>query len=213
MPHFALDRLGRRHPWIWPDEYHFPTVAEGAAKVARAGGNVSLGAHGQLQGLGVHWELWAHGRRGRRARPARRMTPHRGAARGDPGRRGQDRLRSRPGLGRGRQAAPTSSCSTPIRWPTSTTPRRSAGWSRTARSTTPPRSRSSGRRSRSCRGFSGGMRRAPLRDRHQSKRLAPECIRRETAEETLRCARRTLGAGSARRSGERLSYGLRAQRV
>jgi imidazolonepropionase-like amidohydrolase len=34
-------------------------VAEGAASVARAGGNVSLGAHGQLQGLGVHWELWA----------------------------------------------------------------------------------------------------------------------------------------------------------
>jgi hypothetical protein len=58
-PHLMLDRLGRRHPWISPDEYHFPAVAEGAARVARAGGNVSLGAHGQLQGLGVHWELWA----------------------------------------------------------------------------------------------------------------------------------------------------------
>jgi Tol biopolymer transport system component/imidazolonepropionase-like amidohydrolase len=58
-PHLVIDRLARRHPWIWPDEYHFPTVAESAAKVARAGGSVSLGAHGQLQGLGVHWELWA----------------------------------------------------------------------------------------------------------------------------------------------------------
>jgi Tol biopolymer transport system component/imidazolonepropionase-like amidohydrolase len=58
-PHLALDRLGRRHPWIWPDEYNFPTVAQGAARVVRAGGNVSLGAHGQLQGLGAHWELWA----------------------------------------------------------------------------------------------------------------------------------------------------------
>jgi imidazolonepropionase-like amidohydrolase len=58
-PHLMLDRLGRRHPWIWPEEYHFPAVAEGAASVLRAGGNVSLGAHGQLQGLGVHWELWA----------------------------------------------------------------------------------------------------------------------------------------------------------
>ena len=26
--------------------------------MARAGGNLSLGAHGQLQGLGAHWELW-----------------------------------------------------------------------------------------------------------------------------------------------------------
>ena len=73
-PHFALDRLGRRHPWIWPREYHFPTVAAGAARVARAGGNVALGAHGQLQGLGVHWELWAMAGVGA-ARPDGAMTP------------------------------------------------------------------------------------------------------------------------------------------
>jgi Tol biopolymer transport system component/imidazolonepropionase-like amidohydrolase len=60
-PHPELDRLGRRHPWIPQEEYHFPTVARGAAEVARAGGNVGLGAHGQMQGLGVHWELWALG--------------------------------------------------------------------------------------------------------------------------------------------------------
>lgn len=59
VPHPMLDGLGRRHPWTTPEEYHFPTVAQGVAAVARAGGNVSLGAHGQLQGLGVHWELWA----------------------------------------------------------------------------------------------------------------------------------------------------------
>ena len=59
VPHRSLDTMARRHPWITPEEYHFPTVARGAAQVARAGGNVSLGAHGQLQGLGVHWELWA----------------------------------------------------------------------------------------------------------------------------------------------------------
>ena len=58
VPHRSLDVLGRRHVWVWPDEYHFPTVAHGAAEVARSGGNVSLGAHGQLQGLGPHWELW-----------------------------------------------------------------------------------------------------------------------------------------------------------
>jgi imidazolonepropionase-like amidohydrolase len=58
-PHRALDTYGRRHKWISPDEYHFPTVARGAAAVVHAGGKVSLGAHGQLQGLGPHWELWA----------------------------------------------------------------------------------------------------------------------------------------------------------
>ena len=72
-PHFALDFWGRRHPWIEPEEYHFPLVAEGVAAVARAGGNVSLGAHGQLQGLGVHWELWAMaGENGR----GKALTPH-----------------------------------------------------------------------------------------------------------------------------------------
>jgi imidazolonepropionase-like amidohydrolase len=74
VPHRSLDVLGRRHVWIWPDEYHFPTVARGAADVARAGGNVSLGAHGQLQGLGAHWEMWMlAGEGGSAARPA--MTP------------------------------------------------------------------------------------------------------------------------------------------
>jgi len=58
-PHDVIDAKARRYPWIWPSEYHFPTVATGAAEVLRAGGNVSLGAHGQVQGLGPHWELWA----------------------------------------------------------------------------------------------------------------------------------------------------------
>jgi imidazolonepropionase-like amidohydrolase len=59
VPHEVLDRITRRHPWIWPGEYFFPSVAHGAAEVLRAGGNVAMGAHGQLQGLGPHWELWA----------------------------------------------------------------------------------------------------------------------------------------------------------
>ena len=59
VPHDYIDARSRRHPWIWPSEYHFPTVASGAARILRAGGNVSLGAHGQLQGLGPHWEIWA----------------------------------------------------------------------------------------------------------------------------------------------------------
>jgi imidazolonepropionase-like amidohydrolase len=33
-------------------------IARGAKQIVDAGGSVQLGAHGQLQGLGAHWELW-----------------------------------------------------------------------------------------------------------------------------------------------------------
>ena len=36
-------------------------VARDAAVMAKNGVLVTMGAHGQLQGLGVHWELWALG--------------------------------------------------------------------------------------------------------------------------------------------------------
>ena len=44
----------------WPADADFNHVliARGAKQVADAGGSVQLGAHGQLQGLGAHWELW-----------------------------------------------------------------------------------------------------------------------------------------------------------
>jgi Tol biopolymer transport system component/imidazolonepropionase-like amidohydrolase len=74
IPHLTLDPLGRRHVWINPEEYHFPTVAQGVAEVLRAGGHVSLGAHGQLQGLGPHWEVWMMAGEGGSER-RRGMTP------------------------------------------------------------------------------------------------------------------------------------------
>jgi len=74
-PHFIIDAKYRRHPWIDPSEYQFPTVAHGAALVVRAGGNVSMGAHGQVQGLGPHWEIWAHAGEGAPV-PGYAMTPH-----------------------------------------------------------------------------------------------------------------------------------------
>ncbi len=73
-PHRVLDVMARRHPWIDPSEYHFPTVARGAAAILRAGGNVSLGAHGQVQGLGPHWELWMMAGEGQ-PKGASAMTP------------------------------------------------------------------------------------------------------------------------------------------
>ena len=39
------------------DFYHFE-LAKTVKDVVRAGGKAQLGAHGQLQGLGAHWEIW-----------------------------------------------------------------------------------------------------------------------------------------------------------
>ncbi|MGH9749127.1 MAG: amidohydrolase family protein, partial [Candidatus Polarisedimenticolia bacterium] len=63
-PHEVLDRLGRRRIHYPEEDFHFPTVADGAARIAREGGRVGLGGHGQLQGLGAHWEMWALSVRG-----------------------------------------------------------------------------------------------------------------------------------------------------
>ena len=42
-------------------EFIFPLIAEGAADIARAGGHVAVGSHGEVDGLGAHWEMWALG--------------------------------------------------------------------------------------------------------------------------------------------------------
>ena len=58
-PFSELERRGLRRPqWFRDSEYSFKLFAEQARKVVEAGGRVGLGGHGQLQGLGVHWELW-----------------------------------------------------------------------------------------------------------------------------------------------------------
>ena len=54
-----LDARTLRLPYAHKDEYVFSQIAEQAAKIIRRGGRVGVGAHGQLQGLGFHWELWA----------------------------------------------------------------------------------------------------------------------------------------------------------
>jgi len=58
-PHYILDSRSKRLMWFRDEEYTFPRTAASAAKIQRAGGRVGVGAHGQLQGLGYHWELWA----------------------------------------------------------------------------------------------------------------------------------------------------------
>jgi Tol biopolymer transport system component/imidazolonepropionase-like amidohydrolase len=58
-PFSELERRAlRRAQWFRDSEYSFKLFAEQARKIVEAGGRVGLGGHGQLQGLGVHWELW-----------------------------------------------------------------------------------------------------------------------------------------------------------
>jgi Tol biopolymer transport system component len=58
-PHNLIDEKTNRRPdWFRQDEYAFPKLSAQMAKLLRAGGLVGVGSHGQLQGLGYHWEMW-----------------------------------------------------------------------------------------------------------------------------------------------------------
>ncbi len=47
--------------WFHENQYPFPLIADFSNAVVEAGGRAGIGSHGQLQGLGYHWELWAMG--------------------------------------------------------------------------------------------------------------------------------------------------------
>jgi Tol biopolymer transport system component len=59
IPHAVLDGKVRRSAWFHKDEHIYPRIAASAAKVVRAGGHVCIGSHGEMQGIGYHWEMWA----------------------------------------------------------------------------------------------------------------------------------------------------------
>ncbi len=59
IPHAEIDNRAERRPWFRENQYVFARIAEGAKKIVEAGGRVGLGGHGQMDGLGDHWELWA----------------------------------------------------------------------------------------------------------------------------------------------------------
>jgi Tol biopolymer transport system component len=49
----------RRSSWAVDEEHNFQAAAEAAARIQRAGGLVGVGGHGEVQGLGYHWEMWS----------------------------------------------------------------------------------------------------------------------------------------------------------
>jgi imidazolonepropionase-like amidohydrolase/Tol biopolymer transport system component len=55
--------------WFHENQFPFPLIADFVGRVVEEGGRGGIGSHGQLQGLGYHWELWAQG-----AGPG--VTPH-----------------------------------------------------------------------------------------------------------------------------------------
>jgi hypothetical protein len=59
MPHDEIDQRAERRPWFRENEYVFPRIAASANSILKAGGHIGLGGHGQMDGLGDHWELWA----------------------------------------------------------------------------------------------------------------------------------------------------------
>ena len=57
-PRELVDARSRRRLMAPNDDFNHVLIAKGAKQIVDAGGSVQLGAHGQLQGLGAHWELW-----------------------------------------------------------------------------------------------------------------------------------------------------------
>jgi imidazolonepropionase-like amidohydrolase/Tol biopolymer transport system component len=57
-PREIVDARSRRRLAAPEGDFNHILIAKGAKQIADAGGMVLLGAHGQLQGLGAHWELW-----------------------------------------------------------------------------------------------------------------------------------------------------------
>ena len=60
MPYEELAAKTRRiEGWFMKEEHVFPKHAKTMKKIVELGGLTGIGSHGQFQGLGYHWEMWA----------------------------------------------------------------------------------------------------------------------------------------------------------
>jgi imidazolonepropionase-like amidohydrolase/Tol biopolymer transport system component len=57
-PRSVIDARSRRRTTSEYADYNHIDVSKATKQIADAGTKVNLGAHGQIQGLGAHWELW-----------------------------------------------------------------------------------------------------------------------------------------------------------
>ncbi|MCG8605299.1 amidohydrolase family protein [bacterium] len=58
FPRPTVDARSRRRLMVPEDDFGHISISTDATALVNAGGKVQLGAHGQLQGLAAHWELW-----------------------------------------------------------------------------------------------------------------------------------------------------------
>lgn len=68
MPEGIANAKFRRREWTPPQDRSYPRFAADAIRLQRAGGLVGMGSHGEVQGLGYHYELEAYASGG--------ATPH-----------------------------------------------------------------------------------------------------------------------------------------
>ena len=68
VPRSIVDARSRRRTMAADDDFYYMDVARQTRKLVDQGNLVQVGAHGQLQGLAAHWELWMFVQGG--------MTPH-----------------------------------------------------------------------------------------------------------------------------------------
>jgi imidazolonepropionase-like amidohydrolase len=57
-PRSYIERRTASAQWRPDERYAFPGFAADAARIVAAGGRVAVGSHGNLQGIGYHFEMW-----------------------------------------------------------------------------------------------------------------------------------------------------------
>ena len=57
-PRGVIDARSRRRTMAPDDDFIHFELSKSVKDIVRAGGKAQLGAHGQIQGIGAHWELW-----------------------------------------------------------------------------------------------------------------------------------------------------------
>jgi hypothetical protein len=72
-PHDEIDKW-KDGQWQRDDQFVHPLHAEQLKKIVDAGGRIGLGSHGEVQGIGVHWELWMMASGGMKNHDALRMA-------------------------------------------------------------------------------------------------------------------------------------------
>jgi Tol biopolymer transport system component len=63
-PHQIIDEKLRERKFYEPSADPTPAFARDATNLIRAGGNVVVGGHSEVEGLSIHWEMWSFARGG-----------------------------------------------------------------------------------------------------------------------------------------------------